>query len=72
MDELQTQFKSKDWQGDVKPINVDLPSPQLAVKGESDPQWFKDFQRDGVRFQSCGTLTQVCRHTLCHLTREGS
>jgi len=30
------------------PVNIDKPSPVLATKGDADPQWLKDLQRDGV------------------------
>ncbi|GFZ51910.1 hypothetical protein JCM24511_09680 [Saitozyma sp. JCM 24511] len=35
------------WNDAKGPMNVDKPSPVLATKGEQDPQWLKDLQRDG-------------------------
>ena len=41
-----------DWKDAKGPLGIDRPSPKLAVNGESDPQWFKDLQRDGVSILS--------------------
>ena len=30
------------------PMNVDMPSLALATKGDQDPQWLSNLQRDGV------------------------
>jgi hypothetical protein len=35
------------WNDAKGPMNVDKPSPVLATKGDQDPQWLKDLQRDG-------------------------
>ena len=39
------------WTDAKGPMNVDKPSPLLATKGDADPQWLKDLQRDGVSSQ---------------------
>ena len=41
-------FEQREWSNAKDPMNIHIPSPVLAVKGEADPQWFKDLQRDGV------------------------
>ena len=41
-------YSQSSWADAAGPMNVARKSPQLAIKGESDPQWFKDLQRDGV------------------------
>ncbi|CAD6569285.1 MAG: hypothetical protein TREMPRED_005173 [Tremellales sp. Tagirdzhanova-0007] len=40
-------FEQREWSNAKDPMNIHIPSPVLAVKGEADPQWFKDLQRDG-------------------------
>lgn len=36
------------WSDARGPPGVDKKSPALATKGDADPQWLKDLQRDGV------------------------
>jgi len=40
--------EQREWQNANGPMNVDRPSPVLATKGDADPEWLKDLQRDGV------------------------
>lgn len=38
----------RQWADAKGPMNVEIPSPVLATKGDQDPQWLKDLRRDGV------------------------
>jgi len=41
-------FREQHQYKEPKPVNLDKPSPAIAITGsEEDPQWLKDFQRDG-------------------------
>lgn len=43
-----TFVSQSEWADARGPPNVDKQSPVLATKGDADPQWLKDLQRDGV------------------------
>lgn len=61
------------WNDAKGPMNVDKPSPVLATKGDQDPQWLKDLQRDGVSGAAWTPLMHLlpstCAYhtTTCHL-----